>query len=466
MKRIVKKTTEDTIAALATRTGESAISIIRLSGSDSVKIADRIYKAKNERPVKQMQTFSASYGFVVDKKGEALDQVILTLMKGPKSYTREDIVEINCHGGIFAASKILELCIENGARLAEPGEFTKRAFLNGRIDLSQAEAVIEIINAKTEESMKIAAKNMNGKTGEKIKLLRSSILDVLVELEASIDFIEEDLEITPYEKLREKIDDITGEIKTLIEDEKRGEIIKNGLKIVIAGKPNVGKSSLLNALAKKEKAIVTHIPGTTRDAIEEILYIEGIPVILTDTAGIRKSRNVIEKIGVQKSIRHIEESDLVIMVLDCSVKIDKTDIEIYEKIKDKNNIICINKTDLGSTIRQSEINKFAATENIIKISAKEGKGIDRLEASIKNTALADRNFNIEEKIFVNNRQKNILKNVLKLLKSATVAMKIKMSEEFPVSDLKIAYNLLGEITGQKTADEILDGIFSKFCIGK
>jgi tRNA modification GTPase len=465
MTKTIKKN-EDTIAATATRPGESAISIIRLSGSSSIKIADRIFKAKNKKPVRKMQTFSISFGFIVDKKGNVLDQAILTLMKGPKSYTREDIVEINCHGGIFAANKILELCIENGARLAEPGEFTKRAFLNGRIDLSQAEAVIEIINAKTEESMRIAAKNINGKTGEKIKQFRSRIIDVLADLEASIDFIEEDLEITPYEKLSEKITAITAEMSILVEDQKRGEIIKNGLKVVIAGKPNVGKSSLLNALAKKEKAIVTHIPGTTRDAIEEILYIEGIPVILTDTAGIRKSKNIIEKIGVQRSIRHIEESDLVIMVLDCSEKIDKTDTEIYEKIKDKNNIICLNKVDLGCKINKSEIKSFAPQQNIIRISAIEEKGIEKLEDMIKKTAAEDKSFNIEERIFVNNRQKNILKDVLKLLKSAEDAMKIKMSEEFPVSDLKIAYNLLGEIIGQKTGEEILEKIFSRFCIGK
>ena len=304
------------------------------------------------------------------------------------------------------------------------------------------------------------------KQGKKLKQLRSRILDILVELEASIDFIEEDLETVPYEKLKEKTNAITDEINILIEDEKRGEIIKNGLKIVIAGKPNVGKSSLLNALAKKEKAIVTHIPGTTRDAIEEIIYIEGIPVIITDTAGIRKSKNIIEKIGVQKSIQHIEESDLVIMVLDCSEKIDKTDIEIYEKIKDKKNIICINKIDLGCIIKCSEIKKFTSQENIIRISAKEEKGIEKLEEMIKSTVLTDRNFNIEERIFVNNRQKNILKDVLKLLKSAVAAMEIKMSEEFPVSDMKIAFNLLGEIIGQKTGEEILDKIFTKFCIGK
>jgi len=422
--------TQDTIAAFGTKPGESAISIIRLSGSRAIKITDKIFKAKNKKPVKEMHTFSISYGFVINKKGEEIDQAIVSLMKGPKSYTREDVVEINCHGGLIAANKILELCMENGARLAEPGEFTKRAFLNGRIDLSQAEAVIEIIRAKTEESMMLAAKNLKGQTGAKISKLRSSLLEVLVELEASIDFIEEDLEITPYEKLKDEIIKIAEEVIVLVEDEKRGEIIKSGLKVAIAGKPNVGKSSLLNALAKKEKAIVTHIPGTTRDAIEEILYIGGIPVILTDTAGIRKSKNIIEKIGVQKSIKHIEESDIIIMVLDCSREIDNTDRDIYRKIKNKKNIICINKFDLKSVIRNKDLKDFKSSERIVKISAKEGKGLEKLEELIKKVTLIEKNFNLEGRVFVNTRQKNILKNVLKLIQSAIRAMREKCQRSF------------------------------------
>jgi tRNA modification GTPase len=387
-------------------------------------------------------------------------------MKKPKSYTKEDVVEINCHGGMAAADKILELCIKNGARIAEPGEFTKRAFLNGRIDLSQAEAVIDLIRSKTEQSLKVAANNIKGIVKDRIEELRKRILDVLVELEASIDFIEEDLEITPYEVLEKNVIEIQKSIDVLINDEKRGEIIKNGIKVAIVGKPNVGKSSLLNILARKEKAIVTHIPGTTRDAVEEILYIEGIPLIIADTAGIRKARNIIEKIGVKKSFEYISKSELVILVMDGNTQIDDNDCEIVEELQGKNIIICLNKIDLKQITSKKEINKKFKIKNIIEISAKNNIGIDKLEKKIKTLVLGEEEFSIESKIIVNNRQKNILLDASGMLNHAIKAMKLKMSEEFPSSDLKLSYDLLGEITGQTTTNEILDGIFGKFCIGK
>ncbi|MBN1298886.1 MAG: tRNA uridine-5-carboxymethylaminomethyl(34) synthesis GTPase MnmE, partial [Actinobacteria bacterium] len=354
----MKNSLDDTIVAQSTKPGESAIGIIRISGKNSIKIADKIFKAKNNKTVKSMPTYTIAYGIIEDENGEIIDQVILTLMRSPKSYTTEDVVEINCHGGLLATKKVMELAVENGARIAEPGEFTKRAYLNGRIDLSQAEAVIELITAKTEQSLKIAAKNIKGETGQKIKNLKKSLLDVIVELEASIDFIEEDLEITPYEKLKEKTMILSKEIKQLLEDEKKGELVKNGIKVSIAGKPNVGKSSLLNALAKKEKAIVTHIPGTTRDAIEEIIYVEGIPVILTDTAGIRETKNIIEQIGVKKSIEHIEESDIIIMMIDCSRKLEKSDENILNKLNGKKIVLCINKIDLENVIDVKKLYKI------------------------------------------------------------------------------------------------------------
>jgi tRNA modification GTPase len=407
-----------------------------------------------------------AYGCIVDKKEETVDEVIITLMKKPKSYTKEDVVEINCHGGMAAADKILELCIKNGARIAEPGEFTKRAFLNGRIDLSQAEAVIDLIRSKTEQSLKVAANNIKGIVKDRIEELRKRILDVMIELEASIDFIEEDLEITPYEVLEKNVIEIKKSIEGLIKDEKRGEIIKNGIKVAIVGKPNVGKSSLLNVLARKERAIVTHIPGTTRDAVEEILYMEGIPLIIVDTAGIRKSKNIIEKIGVKKSFEYISKSELVILVMDGNTQIDSNDCEIVEELQGKNIIICLNKIDLKQVTSKKEINKKFKISNIIEISAKKNIGIDKLEKKIKTLVLGEEEFNIESKIIVNNRQKNILLEANRMLNHVIKAMKLKMSEEFPSSDLKIAYDLLGEITGQTTTNEILDGIFGKFCIGK
>ncbi len=462
----MNKSANDTIVAIGTKPGEAAIGIIRLSGNKSIKLTEKIFRQKNRKKISQMKTFSMAYGYIVDKKEEIIDEVIISLMKKPKSYTKEDVVEINCHGGMAAAGKILELCIKNGARIAEPGEFTKRAFLNGRIDLSQAEAVIDLIRSKTEQSLKVAANNIKGIVKDRIEELRKRILDVLIELEASIDFIEEDLEITPYEVLEKNVIEIQKSIDELIKDEKRGEIIKNGIKVAIVGKPNVGKSSLLNVLARKERAIVTHIPGTTRDAVEEILYIEGIPLIIADTAGIRKSKNIIEKIGVKKSFEYISKSELVILVMDGNTQIDGNDCEIVEELQGKNIIICLNKIDLKQITSKKEINKKFKLNNIIEISAKKNIGIDKLEKKIKTLVLGEEEFNIESKIIVNNRQKNILLDASGMLNNAIKAMKLKMSEEFPSSDLKLAYNLLGEITGQTTTNEILDGIFGKFCIGK
>lgn len=460
------ESSSDTIAAISTKPGEAAIGIVKISGEKSIEIADRIFKSEKNRKISDMKTYNMVYGSIIDNKENVVDAVIVTLMKKPKSYTREDVVEINCHGGLIATEKVLELCMENGARIAEPGEFTKRAFLNGRIDLSQAEAVMEIVKSKTEESLKIAARNIKGETRNEIEKLRKIIMDVMVELEASIDFIEEDLEITPYGELEKNVNSICGNIETLIKDEEKGEIIKNGVKIAIVGKTNVGKSSLLNILSKKEKAIVTALPGTTRDAVEEVLYLEGIPLLLVDTAGIRKAKNMIEKIGVKKSLGHISEAEIVILVLDGNRKVENEDKEIMEKIKEKETIACINKIDLEQKIERNIINKRLGRRKIIEISALVGTGINKLEKEIKRTVLGDINYNIENKIIVNARHKKILKEVKKILEDSKKAMKDKMSEEFPSSDLKNAYDLLGEIVGEKTGEELLNKIFSKFCIGK
>ena len=466
MKCINIKSNKDTIVAIGTRAGESAIGIVRMSGEKAIKIAEKIFFAKSKKKIRDMDSYTMIYGFIKDKNGETIDQVIVSLMKKPGSYTRENVVEINCHGGIAATKKVLEICQEMGARIAEPGEFTRRAFINGRIDLSQAEAVAEIIRAKTEQSLKIAAKNISGAVGQKVERLRKQILEILIELEASIDFIEEDLEVTPYEELEKRVKDINKKINILIEDEKKGEIVKNGVRVAIAGKPNVGKSSLLNAMAKKEKAIVTHIPGTTRDAIEEILYIEGIPLILVDTAGIRKAENIIEKIGVERSINQIEEAELIILVIDGSKPLESEDIEILKKIKKKKKIICINKTDLKKVVSRKVIGEKVKTKNILEISAKKLQGIDDLEKEIRNILIKDMDFDLENRVIINERHKKIMLQTKEALSNAMKAMNKKMSEEFPSSDLKIAYELLGEITGKTNNEEIINGIFEKFCIGK
>jgi tRNA modification GTPase len=456
----------DTIVAVGTRPGEAAIGIVKLSGDRSIFIADKIFRSKNKKKLAGIDTYNMLYGHIIDDEGHIIDEVVVSVMKKPKSYTREDVVEINCHGGIIATTKVMELCIENGTRIADPGEFTKRAFLNGRIDLSQAEAVIDLVRSKTEQSLRIAAKNLQGNIKKEIKRLKEMILNILVQLEASVDFIEEDLEITPYEGLIKEVRKIKAELEVLIIDEKKGEIIKNGVKAAIIGKPNVGKSSLLNLLSRKEKAIVTSIPGTTRDAVEEILYIEGIPLILIDTAGIRKTKSTIEKIGVDRSLKHIDEAELVILVLDGNRKFEKLDLQIIKKIEGKNIICCINKIDLKQNLEEEIIKEYFGEEYIIKISALKGTGIKGLENKIRSAVMEDGDINLEEKIIINSRHKNILKEVKNLLDSAERAMKEKMSEEFPSYDLRTAYGLLGEIIGETIKDDILDKIFSSFCIGK
>lgn len=456
----------DTIVAIGTRPGEAAIGIVKLSGKDSINIADKIFRAKNKKKLKSLKTYCMVYGHVIDEKGSVIDEVVVSVMKKPKSYTREDVVEINCHGGIVATGKVMELCIDNRARIAEPGEFTKRAFLNGRIDLSQAEAVIDAVRSKTEESLRIAAKNLDGDIRNKIKKLREKILRILVQLEASIDFIEEDLEITPYKDLERDVKNIRKEIEEMIGDEKKGQIIKNGVKVAIVGKPNVGKSSLLNLLLKKEKAIVTSIPGTTRDAVEEIIYVEGIPLILVDTAGIRKAKNVIEKMGIDRSLKQIGEAELIILVMDGNRRLGKEDLDIINKIKEKTTVCCINKVDLKQKINTGTVKKYFPGENIIEISALKAMGIGKLEGKIKELTIGSGDINLEEKIIVNKRHKKILEQVDELLNNTQKSMEEKMSEEFPSYDLKTAYSLLGEIIGETVRDDILEGIFSKFCIGK
>ncbi|MHB1335825.1 MAG: tRNA uridine-5-carboxymethylaminomethyl(34) synthesis GTPase MnmE [Candidatus Humimicrobiaceae bacterium] len=456
---------DDTIAALSTRAGESAVNIIKISGSDSIKIADKIFESKAKVKLCELKTYKMLYGNIVYNR-EIIDEVLVSIMRSPGSYTREDVIEINCHGGLAAVNKILDIIIKNGARLAEPGEFTKRAFLNGRIDLSQVEAISDIISAKTENSLKIAANNLSGTLSKEIKKIRKNLLDIIINIEASIDFIEEDLEIFPYDEILTKTKNIFDELIELIKNEEKGEIIKNGIKIAIIGKPNVGKSSLLNLIAKKEKAIVTSIPGTTRDAVEEILYLNGIPVILTDTAGIRESKNIIEKIGVKKSINEIEKADILITIIDNSRKLTEDDIRILEKTKEKKHIVCLNKIDEKSKVNKSELEKYIKKESILEISVLKNKGIDTLEEKIRDLTIGKDKFEIEEKIIINKRQKISILNAKDSIENAIEAMKNKMSEEFLALDLRRAYILMGDVIGENTKEDILNAIFSKFCVGK
>lgn len=462
----MNKSLKDTIAAPGTRPGGSAIGIIKLSGRDSIKIADRVFKAKNKKKLKQAQTYSITYGVIKDPEGSIIDEVLVSVMRKPGSYTREDVVEINCHGGMGAARSILELILDSGARLAEPGEFTRRAFLNGRIDLSQAEAVIDLVQSRTKQSLKIAADNLEGRVKRKIWKLKEDIMDIIVQLEASVDFIEEDLHLTPYDELKKETGSILIKVLRLIEDEKKGEIMKNGIKAAIVGKPNVGKSSLLNLLLKKNRAIVTEIPGTTRDSVEEMIHVEGIPLILVDTAGIRKTVDRIEKIGVERSMRHIDEAELVIMVMDGSREFDEMDSAIIGKLEKKEKVVCcINKKDIGMKIDISNIENSFPSEDTIAISALKGYGIETLENRIRNIVLEGGTV-LEDRVIINARQMEILKGVRDLLEKARKSMDAGLSEEFPCSDLRIAYYRLGEITGDAAGEAVLDKIFERFCIGK
>lgn len=366
---------DDTIAAIATAPGEGGIGIIRISGEKSLQVAQSIFKSKSGKMIKDYNARTLIYGTVVDNE-KVIDEVLVAYMKGPNSYTAEDVIEINCHGGFISVKKILELILSKGVRLAEAGEFTKRAFLNGRIDLSQAEAIIDVIKSKTDMAHEVAQSQLEGSLAKKIKDLRMNVTEVLAHLEVSIDFAEEDVEEITYQTLEEKALELRNEIKKLYDTAESGKILRDGLKTVIVGKPNVGKSSLLNSILGENRAIVTDIAGTTRDVIEEFVNIKGIPLKIVDTAGIRETEDVVEKIGVEKSRESFSTADLVIMVLDASRKLSEEDMEILESLKNKKTIVLLNKMDLEPQIELEKIEEFVNSEDIIKISALKHQGIE------------------------------------------------------------------------------------------
>ena len=456
----------DTICAIATPIGEGGVAIIRISGENALSIASKIFVAKNNYDVKNMQTYTMKYGNVIDVDNkEIIDDVILSYMKSPKSYTGENVVEVNCHGGVVSTNSVLNQIIRAGARLAEPGEFTKRAFLNGRIDLSQAEAVMDIITAKTELSMKSAMLQSNGALSREITELRKYLLNVLALIEYAVDFTEDDEDIIDDNlvlQVKEGIDKTILKIKNLLSNADEGKIIRDGLNIVIVGKPNVGKSSLLNALLKEKRAIVTDVPGTTRDVIEEYINLDGIPIRITDTAGIRDTEDVVEKIGVEKSKEKIEEADLIILMLDASRDIDEEDKAIIDKIKNRKYIVLLNKIDLDMEISQEVINDL---DNKIDISAKTGKGIDDLKIEIKNLFF-NGEINSESLIISNTRHKQAL---YRSLENCDIALnRVNANEYLDLISIYItaAMKALGEITGDELEEDLLNKIFSEFCVGK
>jgi len=455
----------DTIVAIATPIGESGIGIVRISGKDALKIADKIFVSKDSQKPSGFKTYTTHYGWIVEtQNSKVIDEVILTVMCTPKSYTKEDIVEINCHGGIVALRRALDLVLENGCRLAEPGEFTKRAFLNGRIDLAQAEAVLDIIRAKTDSALKIGVEQLKGALSSKINKLRKALLDILYILEANIDFPEEEISPADLKNITKKLEDINNEFKLLLESAQHGRVLREGINVVICGKPNVGKSSLLNALLKQERSIVTSVAGTTRDTIEEIIDIKGIPIRIVDTAGIIEPRDLVEKKAVLRAKRYIALADLVILLFDGSQRLTSEDEILIRKLKKKTVIAIINKIDLKQKIERQTISSIFRP--LIEISAKKSQNINLLEDAVANLVYNGRVTSSEPLLVSNLRHIRAIKEAQKLIAEALNSLDNKLSLEFIAQDLKDALLYLDDILGKRFSEDLLDKIFSEFCIGK
>lgn len=457
---------DDTIVAISTPIGEGGIGIVRISGRNAIKIADKIFVSRDKNKPSKFKSHTIHHGHVVDSKKRKIDETLLTVMKAPKTYTKEDVIEINCHGGIVVIRKTLELAVRNGARLAEPGEFTKRAFLNGRIDLAQAEAVLDIIRSKAEAGLRASLNQLEGELSKEIRTIRGNIIETCADIEASIDFPEEDIDAGTVKSWLRIIRFQKGKLEKLLDTYHDGAILKEGIVAVICGRPNVGKSSLLNLLLRKNRAIVTHIPGTTRDPIEETASIKGIPMRLVDTAGIRKEKNIVEKEGIKRSHLYLSRADLIICVLDGSERLKKEDSEILDKIKGKSAIIAINKCDLKSRMRADEVKKIAKNKDVLKISCFNKIGIDKLEGRIYNKVWSGRVSSSNEVMVNNIRHRDAMESAVKALYKAEDGIGKNLSPEFIAFDLRGVADLLGKIIGETYTDDILNLIFSKFCIGK
>jgi tRNA modification GTPase len=454
---------EETIAAISTPIGHGGIGIVRLSGSDALKTADKIFISAKKKMLSQIKTHRILYGHIVDPKTEeTVDEVLVSVMKAPDTYTKEDVVEINCHGGPVPLNRTLGLLLDAGARLAEPGEFTRRAFLNGRIDLAQAEAVLDTINSLTEKSQKAALEQLQGRLSEKIGRIREELLDLTANVEAYIDFPEEDIEPESMAGLKERASNIKNGLKALIDSSREGLILREGLKTAIIGRPNVGKSSLLNALLEKDRVIVTEMPGTTRDVIEEYLNIEGIPLRIVDTAGIRESHDLAEKEGVERSLRAMNDAALILMVLDGKEPLHETDMELLKSTGSKETLIVINKTDLPQKIDE---NLLPADNPAIKISALNGTGLAGLKKSIIDKALKG-SAETGTAVVTNLRHLKALKKASSSIKAFDAGLKKALSPELLSVELRDALDAVGEIIGITTTEDILNRIFSSFCIGK
>ncbi|MFA5156553.1 MAG: tRNA uridine-5-carboxymethylaminomethyl(34) synthesis GTPase MnmE [Candidatus Omnitrophota bacterium] len=457
----------DTIAAIATAVGESGIGIVRLSGKDALAVADKIFVSKDDKKVPEFKAYTTHYGWIIDKRkpDEPVDEVLLTVMRSPKSFTREDVVEINCHGGIIALRSVLDLVLENGCRLAEPGEFTRRAFLNGRIDLAQAEAVLDIIRAKTDSALRIGAEQLKGRLSKELNRIREELLDILSLVEANIDFPEEDISATEAKNLSSRLASAENSLKRILESSAAGRVMREGISAVICGKPNVGKSSLLNALLKQERSIVTPVAGTTRDTIEEIIDIKGIPVKIVDTAGIIEPRDLVEKKAVVRSKEFIRHADLVIMIFDAGRKIEKQDELLIRKIKGKTSLAVVNKIDLKCRLQKERLAKNFG--RVVEISAKKMKNISLLEEAIADLVYKGKVACPEPGLVSNLRHIEAMRKAQKLIAEAANPIDNNaLPIELIAQDIKDALGYLDDISGKRFSEELLDKIFSDFCIGK
>lgn len=459
-------TLEDTISAVATALGEGSVGIIRISGSEALAIGEALFKAASGKPLVAYPVNTLVYGHVYDQDGSLVDEVLAVYMRAPRSYTAEDVVELQCHGGVQALKKLLQLTYVAGARPAEPGEFTKRAFLNGRIDLTQAEAVMDIIRSRSEAGLKLAARQQQGQLAGELRSIRKALVNVIVNLEAVIDYPEEDIEDVTYGAVQENIGGAVSKIEGLLEHAHTGKILREGLRTAIVGRPNVGKSSLLNALLREERAIVSQYAGTTRDVIEEQLLLDGVPLVLADTAGIRSTDDFVEKIGVEKSRRLLQDSELVICVIDGSTGLTAEDEAILEAAEGKPCVIIVNKSDLELAVDIEALRQRFGADKVMMLSAKTLSGIEEFSAWLKNYVYGSEG-TLGDGVYIQNaRQERLLREGLQALVDAAQAAENMLPYDCIVIDVRTAIELLGEITGDTVQDEIINEIFSRFCIGK
>ncbi|MBO0448720.1 tRNA uridine-5-carboxymethylaminomethyl(34) synthesis GTPase MnmE [Enterococcus sp. MJM12] len=457
----------DTIAAISTPPGEGAISIVRLSGDDAVKIADEVYRS-GSKCLADVASHTIHYGHIFDPAtAQMVDEVMVSVMRAPKTFTREDVIEINCHGGIVVVNQILQLLLRQGARLAEPGEFTKRAFLNGRVDLSQAEAVMDLIRAKTDKAMNLALNQLDGNLSSLIRSLRQEILETLAQVEVNIDYPEyDDVEELTTRLLLEKANQVQGQIEQLLLTAQQGKILREGLSTAIIGRPNVGKSSLLNHLLAEEKAIVTDVAGTTRDVIEEYVNVRGVPLKLIDTAGIRDTEDIVEKIGVQRSRKALEEADLILLVLNQSEALTKADLELLELTQDTKRIILLNKTDLPAKLEQEKLQKLADDAPIFAVSVLQNEGLDQLEQAIAELFFAGQTGEKDASYISNTRHIALLEKANQALGDVVTGIEAGMPVDLVQIDMTRCWDFLGEIVGDSVQDELITQLFSQFCLGK